>query len=181
MNPPPCHRVSALILLAWNFHFGGFLRLRGCLSCCPVFACVHNLVSSSAYAAIGVDLCLQGSLCWVVLQRFVRLHFHTPHQIYCPFCSSILREGNVIKTDGGPRRSPTYLFLRFYSPKRQLCSANTGRERITCAPARLSFFRLPPPQRRTHSSCLSFIYNDFGNSVSPATQPVTQPNPIKWL
>lgn len=43
--------------------------------------------------------------------------------------------------------------------------------------------------RWTHSPCLSFIYNDFVNSVtersplSPhaAIQSVTQPNPIKWL
>lgn len=50
---------------------------------------------------------------------------------------------------------------------------------ITRAATLLPF--LSPRQHRTHSSCLSFIYNDFGNSVSLATQPVTQPNPIKWL
>lgn len=49
---------------------------------------------------------------------------------------------------------------------------------------------LPPLLHRwTRSPCLSFIYNDFVNSVtecSPlshhaANQSVTQPNPIKWL
>ena len=51
------------------------------------------------------------------------------------------------------------------------------------------FFR-PLLHRWTRSPCLSFIYNDFVNSVTEcppphprrvATQPVTQPNPIKWL
>lgn len=119
-----------------------------------------------------MDLCLGGSLCRVIPQCFARLHFHQPDQIYCPFCSSVLRKRNVIKNGLHPS-------LLLQIEPRVVKKIRVRVWEITRAVTLIPF--LSPLQHRTHSSCLSFIYNDFGNSVSLATQPVTQPNPIKWL
>lgn len=188
LNMLACHWASALILLAWNFYFRWFLRLRGIFAvalCLNVCACAHarpcTTLSAHHHALLSVWICVSKAHCVRSYSScFVRLHFHKPHQIYCPFCSSILRKGNVIKMDRAPYAPPLLYLLDFIRQIELRSVKKRGAERKSRV-RRLFSLSFPPLQHWTHSSCLSFIYNDFGNSVSPATQPVTQPNPIKWL
>lgn len=102
--------------------------------------------------------------------------------MYCPYCSSVLTGRNVIKNGLHlSLLSHSYSFSKYDPP----FLGKWDLEEQT----HMHHLFLPLLHHWTHSPCVSFIYNDFVNSVterSPlshhaAIQSVTQPNPIKWL